>query len=53
MSYTPGLAGDNPNVAAFFFVVIDGPPGTVANVNKRDGSHIEFITKGSHHGQAS
>jgi len=53
LSYTPGLAGDNPNVAAFFFVVIDGPPGTVANVNKRDGSHIEFITKGIHQGQAS
>jgi hypothetical protein len=52
LSYTPGLVGDNPNVAAFFFVVIDGPPGTVANLNKRDGSHLEFVTGGIHHGQA-
>ncbi|KAI0024494.1 chitotriosidase-1 [Xylariomycetidae sp. FL0641] len=41
-----GLTGLGP----FLFVVIDGPPGTVSNLNKRDGSHIEFITKGEHHG---
>jgi hypothetical protein len=53
LSYAPGLIGDNPKVEAFFFIIIDGPPGTVANLNKRDGSHLEFITKGVHHGQAS
>ncbi|KFA55929.1 hypothetical protein S40293_08857 [Stachybotrys chartarum IBT 40293] len=51
LSYEPSLAGENPNPMAFFFVVIDGPPSAVSNLNKRDGSHIEFITKGQHHGQ--
>ncbi|KAG8164746.1 hypothetical protein KVR01_005021 [Diaporthe batatas] len=51
LSQLPTLVGANPNPNAFFFVVIDGPPGTVSNVNKRDGSHLEFLTGGMHHGQ--
>ncbi|KAI0398768.1 chitotriosidase-1 [Xylaria palmicola] len=41
--------GSNPN--AFFFVVIDGPPSAVNTLNRRDGSHVEFITGGTHDGQ--
>lgn len=53
LSTNPTLVGDNPSGNAFFFVVIDGPPGTVSNINKRDGSHLEFVTGAVHHGQAS
>jgi hypothetical protein len=51
LSQTPTLVGENPAPNAFFLVVIDGPPGTVSNANKRDGSHLEFITRGLHHEQ--
>ena len=51
LSYMPSLQGVNSNSNAFFFVVIDGPSSTVSNANKRDGSHLEFITRGLHHGQ--
>ena len=53
LSSTPTLVGENPNPNALFFVVIDGPPGAVSNLNKRDGSHIEFLSPAVHHGQAS
>ncbi|KAJ6019259.1 hypothetical protein N7522_001326 [Penicillium canescens] len=43
-----GVAGGE----AFLFVLVDGPSDTVTNVNKRDGSHLEFVTGGVHHGQA-
>ena len=33
--------------------MIDRPPGSVSNVNKRDGSHVEFVTGGVHHGKAA
>lgn len=46
----PSLTGEGSNLGAFGFVVIDGPAGTVTNVAKRDGSHIEFISRGEHHG---
>ena len=36
------VGGSNPQV--FGLVVIDGPENAVSNVNKRDGSHIEFTS---------
>ncbi|KAJ0322115.1 hypothetical protein Brms1b_002330 [Colletotrichum noveboracense] len=54
LSYTAGDVADNDDatVAAFLFVVIDGPSGTVSNLDKREGgSHLQFLTCGSHHGQ--
>ncbi|GKT51071.1 killer toxin subunits alpha/beta [Colletotrichum spaethianum] len=36
-----------PGPQAFFSVVVDGPKGTVSNVDKRDGSHLEFLTRGN------
>ncbi|KAJ0346384.1 hypothetical protein KNSL1_007491 [Colletotrichum chrysophilum] len=54
LSYTAGDVADNDDatVAAFLFVVIDGPSGTVSNLDKREGgSHLQFLTRGSHHGQ--
>lgn len=33
-------------------MLIDGPSNAVTNVNKRDGSHLEFVTSGTHYGQA-
>lgn len=51
LSTSPVLVGDTPPPNAFFMVVIDGPPGAVTNLNKRDGSHIEFLTPGMHLGQ--
>ncbi|OQO13612.1 hypothetical protein B0A48_01841 [Cryoendolithus antarcticus] len=53
LSQTPSLVGENPNPNAFFFVVIDGPPGSVKNLNKRDGSHLEFLSPAVHQGQAA
>lgn len=53
LSYTPGDLANNVDatVAAFLFVVIDGPPGTVSNLDKREGgSHLQFLTRGLHHG---
>lgn len=32
------------NPQAFGLVVIDGPEDAVTNINKRDGSHIEFLS---------
>ncbi|KAI1171966.1 chitotriosidase-1 [Nemania sp. FL0916] len=49
----PQLVGGNTEVNAFLLVVIDGPPSSVSTLNRRDGSHIEFITGGVHHGQES
>ncbi|KAF4833579.1 Chitotriosidase-1 [Colletotrichum siamense] len=54
LSYTAGDVADNDDamVAAFLFVVIDGPSGTVSNLDKREGgSHLQFLTRGVHHGQ--
>ncbi|GAB1217038.1 hypothetical protein ATERTT37_006259 [Aspergillus terreus] len=45
--------GDVAGGKAFFFVLVDGPPDAVTNVNQRDGSHLEFVTGGVHHGQAA
>ncbi|KAJ5109929.1 hypothetical protein N7532_002574 [Penicillium argentinense] len=45
-------SGDVAGGEAFLFVLVDGPSDTVTNVNKRDGSHLEFVTGGVHHGQA-
>ncbi|KAF2717776.1 hypothetical protein K431DRAFT_297554 [Polychaeton citri CBS 116435] len=53
LSQLPSLVGANPNNGAFFFVVIDGPPDAVTNLNKSDGSHLEFLTGPVHHGQTS
>lgn len=53
LSKLPTLQGANEAPGAFFFLVIDGPPGTVSNANKRSGSHLEFITRGLHYGQDS
>lgn len=51
LNQLPSLVGANPIPNAFFFIVIDGPPGAVSNVNKRDGSHLEFLTtRGLHDG---
>ena len=36
------VGGSNPQ--AFGLVVIDGPEDAVTNLNKRDGSHIEFLS---------
>lgn len=46
-----GSTGDAQD--AFFFILIDGPSDVVTNLNKRDGSHLEFVTGGVHHGQAT
>ncbi|KAI0890230.1 chitotriosidase-1 [Annulohypoxylon maeteangense] len=51
LNYNPSLVGENPNPNAFFFVVIDGPPSAVNSLNRRDGSHVEFISRGVHDGQ--
>lgn len=32
-----------PNEEAFGFILIDGPSSVVSNLDKRDGSHIEFL----------
>lgn len=44
----PSLVGQDRNLGPFGLVVIDGPAGTVTNVAKRDGSHVEFVTRGEH-----
>ena len=36
------VGGSNPQ--AFGLVVIDGPENAVTNLNKRDGSHVEFLS---------
>ncbi|KAI1798649.1 chitotriosidase-1 [Daldinia bambusicola] len=51
LSRSGSLVGESEHIQAFFFLVIDGPPGTVSNADKRDGSHLEFITRGVHQGQ--
>lgn len=51
LTFSPGLVSANPSFDAFLFVVIDGPPDKVTTVNKRDGSHLDFLTGGTHHGQ--
>lgn len=38
----PSLVGE-ANPQAFGLVVIDGPPGAVKSLRKRDGSHISFV----------
>lgn len=39
----PSLVGE-ANPQAFGLVVIDGPEDAVTNLNKREGSHIEFLS---------
>ena len=48
----PSLVGES-NPQAFGLVVIDGPPGTVAGVSKRDGSEIEFLDCNQERGNSS
>lgn len=43
MTTQPVTVGAGPNGQGFGFVVIDGPRGSVATLNKRDGSHYEFV----------
>ncbi|EFQ98549.1 chitotriosidase-1 [Nannizzia gypsea CBS 118893] len=52
ISYVSSLATDKNDPSTFFLVVIDGPPGTVSNANKRDGSDLEFVSGAVHHGQS-
>lgn len=37
-------AVDEPNQQAFGMVIIDGPPETVSNLQRRDGSHLEILS---------
>lgn len=53
LSTSPSLAGENDKPGAFLSVIVDGPPDAVANLNKRDGSHLQFLTRGIHQGTAA
>ena len=43
----PHGLGSRP--ASFFFLVISGEPSEVQSLNKRDGSHIDFLSRGVDH----
>lgn len=38
---------NSPDFASLGFILIDGDPRAVSNVNKRDGSHLEFLDCGT------